>query len=183
MNSEIERNLIELIHSTPTKACIVVTGAGTSAISALFAVAGASRTVIDAQIPYSRASLDNYVGVQAEQHVSKDEAMLMAVCAYEQAVELTDSGDSTVRLVGLSCTAAIVTDRHRRGENRAHVSWHDGQRGATYSIVMKKGARDRAGEEAVCRTIILGALAEACRVDASLHPRLFEGESVERVAN
>lgn len=180
MISETERDLIADIHSTPTKACLVITGAGTSAVSALFAVAGASRSVIDAQVPYSRSALDAYVGVAAEQHVSRIEAALMAIRAYERAVALSDSDGAAGPLVGLSCTAAIATDRARRGENRAHVAWHDGKRTVTFSIVMQKGARDRDGEEAVCKAVILNALAEACSVEARTSPKLLEGENVER---
>ena len=181
MISETERGLISAIHDTPTKVCLVITGAGTSAISTLFAVAGASRTVIDAQVPYSRSALDAYAGVAAEQHVSKIEAALMATRAYERAVSLSDSDGAEGPLIGLSCTAAIATDRARRGENRAHVAWHDGKRTATFSIMMRKGARDRDGEEAVCKAVILNALAEACGVEARTSPKLLEGENVERV--
>ena len=180
MISEKERELIAAVHGTPTKACLVITGAGTSAVSALFAVAGASRTVIDAQVPYSRSALDAYVGVAAEQHVSRNEAAMMATRAYERAVALSVSDNSTGPLIGLSCTAAIATDRARRGENRAHVEWHDGKRTATFSIVMEKGARDRDGEEAVCKAVILSALAEACGVEERTSPKLLEGENVER---
>ena len=180
MISQTERNLIAAIHDTPTKACLVVTGAGTSAIAALFAVSGASRTVIDVQVPYSRSALDDYVGATAEQHVSKTEAALMAARAYHRAVELSESPGPNDRLIGLSCTAAIATDRVRRGDNRAHIAWHDGERTATISIVLTKGARDRDGEESVCKALILSALAEACGVEASVAPKLLEGENVER---
>ena len=180
MISKFERDVIVAIHDTPTMACLVITGAGTSAISALFAVAGASRTVIDAQVPYSRSALDDYVGAAAEQHVSRSEAALMANRAYRRGVELTEPDGSKGRLIGLSCTAAIATDRVRRGENRAHIAWHDGNRTSVYSIVMNKGARDRDGEEAVCRTLIINALAEACGLHAKLSPELLEGEDVEQ---
>ena len=176
-------DLVQRIHDAPTKACLVITGAGTSAISELFSVAGASRTVIDAQVPYSRAALDKYVAVEAEQHVSREEAEIMAAKAQARAVMLSETtmGDS-VRLVGLSCTAAIATDRARRGENRAHIGWHDGAGGVTRSVVFNKGARSRAGEEALCAAIILNSLAEACGIEDELELSLLEGEVVERFA-
>ena len=176
-------DLIQRIHDSPAKACLVVTGAGTSAISALFSVAGASRTVIDAQIPYSRAALDSYVGVKAEQHVSREEAKVMAKRAYERAVRLNETIGEVGPLLGLSCTAAIATDRTRRGENRAHVAWYDGTNRATYSIVMVKGARERAGEDALCAAIILNALAEACGINERLELDLLEDEVVETVTH
>ena len=149
MNGDDQLQLIKQIHDADVRSCLVITGAGTSAIAALFSVAGASRTVIDAQVPYSRTALDEYVGTQAQQHVSPDEAKTMAIKAFKRSEQLSDLGSRPNRLIGLSCTAAIVTDRNRRGENRVHVAWHDGNGGATYSLVMNKGERDRAGEEAV----------------------------------
>ncbi len=175
--------LVQRIHDTPTKACLVITGAGTSAISSLFSVAGASRTVIDVQVPYSRAALDMYVGSKADQHVSHEEAEIMAERAYERAALLNETSGENVRLVGLSCTAAIATDRIRRGENRAHIGWHDGTGGVTRSIVFKKGARSRAGEEALCAAIVLNVLAEACGIDDEVDLDLLEGEIVEAFAH
>lgn len=183
MNKDAQFRLIKQIHDADARSCLVITGAGTSAISALFSVAGASRTVIDAQIPYSRTALDAYVGAQAEQHVSKTEAKTMAIKAHDRAVRLSDMGIRGNRLIGLSCTAAIATDRHRRGENRVHVAWHDGNEGATYSLVMNKGERDRAGEEALCSAIVLNALAEAFRIEDRLGVQLLPGENVERVVH
>ena len=176
-------SLVQQIHDTPTKACLVITGAGTSAISALFSVAGASRTVVDAQVPYSRAALDKYVGFQADQHVSREEAAIMAKRAYESAVRLNDANEDGLPVVGVSCTAAIATDRLRRGENRAHVGWHGARGGITRSVVFNKGARSRAGEEALCAAIILNALAEACGIEDELVLDLMEGEVVERFAH
>lgn len=183
MKGDGQLGLIKQIHDADARSCLIITGGGTSAISALFSVAGASRTVIDAQVPYSRTALDAYVGTQAEQHVSQDEARIMAVKAHNRAVCLSGPEIRSNRLIGLSCTAAIATDRCRRGENRVHVAWHDGERGATYSLVMNKGARDRSEEEAVCSTIVLNVLAEASGIEDRLELQLLPGENVERVVH
>ena len=183
MNSDDQFRLIKQIHDADARSCLVITGAGTSAVSALFSVAGASRTVIDAQVPYSRAALNAYVGAKAEQHVSQDEAKIMAIKAYERSVRFSDPELQPNRLIGLSCTAAIATDRHRRGENRVHVAWYDGNEGATYSLAMNKGERDRAGEESVCSAIVLNALAEAFGIEDRLELQLLPGENVERAVH
>ncbi len=177
-----QTELIQALHDAPAKACLVVTGAGTSAISALFSVAGASRTVIDAQIPYSRAALDEYVGVQAHGHVSAAEARLMATKAHEHASRMSDQEASIEELIGLSCTAAIATDRVRRGANRCYVASFNGHQLITYSLVLNKGARSRVGEEDICKTLILNALAEAFGIESRLELRLNEDEFVERTA-
>ena len=148
-----------------------------SAIGALFAVAGASRTVIDAQVPYSRTALDEYLGERAPRHVSAGEAELMARVAQMRAVKL-DAGrePAAERIIGVSCTAAIATDRDRRGENRCHVAWFDGVRGAVSSLTMTKGMRTRREEEAICGSLVLNALADASGLSSRLKVNLVGSE-------
>lgn len=154
--------LVAAIHDADVRACLVITGGGASVVGALFAVAGASRTVIDIQVPYARAALGDYLGERAPRHVSAEEAQMMARAAQLRAVKL-DAGREhpAQRIVGISCTAAIATDRDRRGTNRCHVAWYDGTRGVVSSLTMTKGARDRSGEDAVCAALVLDALAQA----------------------
>ena len=47
-------------------------------------------------------------------------------------------------------------------------------------MVMEKGTRERAGEEAVCSAVILNALAEACGIDERVPVNLLGNEIVER---
>ena len=73
--------LVRLVHAAPIRVCAVVTGGGVLSLSWLFGEPGASRTFLDAQIPYSMRALDEYVGVDVEQHVSSLEASRMATTA------------------------------------------------------------------------------------------------------
>ena len=172
--------IVRAIHAAPGRICLVTTGVGAQAIHWLFAEPGASRTVLDAQVPYVEVALHEYVGAKAEQHVSAEEAGRMAAAAFERARSLAErSGlDASTPLFGVACTGAIATDRVRRGENRLHVAWTDGERSRTYSLVLNKGARDRAGEEAVGSALIVNAVAEAKNVKDRLQPPLLEGETV-----
>ena len=183
MSTVDQNQLIQALHDAPAKACLVITGAGTSAISALFSVAGASRTMIEAQVPYSRVALDEYVGKPTDSHVSATEAGIMATRAFERAKALSTDEGLSGELIGVSCTAAIATDRKRRGENRCHVASFDGHRLTTYSLVMKKGTRSRAGEEEICKNLIMNALAEAFGLQFGMEVQLTEDEIVERTIN
>jgi len=67
-------------------------------------------------------------------------------------------------LVGLGATAALVSDRPRRGEHRYHIAFANAAGIAHCTAVLAKGRRDRAGEEdLVARAIILW-LGAACGV-------------------
>ena len=180
LHSDVVR-LVTEIHAKLGKACIAVTGAGTQALAWLFAQGGASRTVLDAQVPYSSAALVEFTGRRAEQHVSAVEAMLMAERALERAESLAAAGDEPqdMPLAGVACTAAIATDRERRGEDRCHVAFvtSDGRRGVM-SLVMNKEARDRAGEEEVTSRLFLNMLAEAKGVALRVDVPLATGENL-----
>ena len=50
-----------------------------------------------------------------------------------------------------------------------------------YSLTLKKGARDRAGEEEVVSRLFLNTLAQACGVEHRVELPLTDGESVVEV--
>ena len=178
--------LVTDAHRAEGKLCLAVTGAGTQALAWLFAQPGASRTVLEAVVPYAGEALDEYTGVKAEQHVSADEAALMAERALERSVSLSGATPAVeVGLAGISCTAAIATDRARRGQNRCHIglATNRGLR-KTWSLVMNKGERDRAAEEDVTSRLILNAIAEAKGIPTRVHVALLPGEEiVEKVTH
>ena len=176
--------LVTAIHDSGTRICLVVTGAGTRALAWLFGVPGASRTMLDAQVPYSVAALDDYAGGAAEQHVSADEAALMASAALTRATALAERSGLPpgTLLAGVACTATIATDRLKRGDHRCHVAWRGADGGRGYSLVLTKGGRSRDTEEDVVSRLILNAVAEACGVDRRLDLPLMSGETVARPA-
>ena len=83
------RNTIEKIHATDTMMVLSVTGAGSSAINWLLSVSGASRTVLEALIPYSSTSLMEMTGIQTQGAVSEVTATKMAKWSYFRAVSYT----------------------------------------------------------------------------------------------
>ena len=170
--------LVRLIHPTPTRVCAVVTGGGVLSLAWLFSEPGASRTFLDAQVPYSMRALDEYVGVDAEQHVSPLEADRMAAAALTRARYLAGPNE---HVAGVSCTATIATDRAKKGEHRCHTAWRREDGGAVYSLTFEKGARDRAGEEEVVSRLFLNTLAEACGLEERVELLLLDGESVVEV--
>ena len=174
---EQTRSLIERIHDSPTQAVIVIAGAGSLALHQLLSVPGASRTVLEVLIPYSSASLADLLGGGPTMAVSARAGTGMARRAYERAARLRVG---SVPVVGLSCTAAIITDRPKRGAHRCQVeAWtsHGSQR---YSLELEKGLRDRRGEESVVSALVLHALVEASGTDTTIVLPLTGGEHVVR---
>jgi hypothetical protein len=170
------QELAQKLQSVPGRGCVVVTGAGVQAISDLFAEPGTSRTILEAQVPYARRALDEFVGVQAEQHVSAEEALLIARAAQKRAEHLANEADADQFLFGVGCTAAVATDRVRRGEDRAHVAWTDGTLSGGVSIWFDKSARTRADEDAVISAIVMNSIAQAVNIEERLEVDVLETE-------
>ena len=143
-------------------AVTLVTGGGASAISWLLEVPGASRTLLEARVPYGATSLSELLGYRPVQAVSDSTAMDLARIAFEQAVSLRPKNKP---VVGIGCTAAIASDRPKSGAHRCHVAAWDADGATIYSLELVKGLRDRAREDRVVGRILLRAIADAFSVD------------------
>ena len=157
------RRLIESIHDAPPRAVLAVTGGGNSALNDLLIVPGASRTVLEAIVPYAAASVSAWLGRTPDQYCCEETALAMASVAYRRAQCLeTDDG---VPLVGIGCTASIVSDRPKRGEHRAFIAAQSATSTLCLSLVLAKDARDREEEDFLVGRVVLAALAIACGLD------------------
>jgi hypothetical protein len=172
-----ERRLIQQIHDTPGRVVLVTAGAGSQALAWLLGVAGASRTLLEALVPYDWASFDDFLGQSPEQYVAAETARLMAGRALTRARWLHQEED----LIGLACTATIATDRPKRGPHRAHIAVWQVTRIRSYSLLLDKGARDREGEEALVSRLLLNALAHAYQLDQELSLPLGAKDKLEPV--
>ena len=155
---------------------VVVTGGGAQAMADLFAVPGASRTVLEALVPYSDRSMDEFLGRRPSQAVSAETAAELARKAHERALALRPAEEVVV--LGVACTAALVTDRPRKGEHRAHVAVCRGESVEVSSVTLEKNARTRGGEERVVADLVLSVLGRACGLDAAMCDALLPGEPV-----
>src|SRR5690242_18667122 len=157
------QQLIPALHGSGRKAALAITGGGSGAIGELLRVPGGSRLLIEAQVPYDEQALAAFLGFAPAQASSADTAIAMAKAARARAAMLAPTAAD---LVGLGATAALVSDRPRRGEHRFHIAFANSAGIAHCTCVMAKGRRDRAGEEdLVSRAILLG-LARPCGVAA-----------------
>jgi hypothetical protein len=167
------QQLISAVHTSGRKAALAITGGGSGAVGELLRVPGGSRLLIEAQIPYDARALATFLGFAPAQASSVDTAIAMARSARARATSLVPSPTD---LVGLGATAALVSDRPRKGEHRFHIACASFGRIAHCTGVMAKGRRDRAAEEdLVARAIILW-LARACRVAAPSPRSLLDAD-------
>lgn len=178
MNDDI-RQLIQAIHDRPEHLVLVTAGAGTQALSDLLSVAGATRTLLEAVVPYSEAAFDEFLGQKPARYVTADTARLLAGRAITRARWLRESQD--IPAVGLACTATIITDRPKRGDHRAHIALWQPQQLTGYSLYLDKGKRDRAGEEDVVSRTMLNALGAGLGLDGRLPVSKMPGDQLRTV--
>ncbi len=145
--NDATRSLIQAIHDSPPRAVFAAAGAGSQALADLLGVPGASRTLLEALIPYAADAFDEFLGGAPEQYVSAETGRRMAGRALARARHLREL--EAWPLVGLGCTATIVTDRPKKGEHRAHVATWTPARLRVYALRLEKG--DGPGER---RTVV-----------------------------
>ena len=148
------------IHAAPQQAVLELAG-GTQALAWLHAVGGSSRTVLEATDRYSVASLAALLGQAPAQAVTRDVAVTMAAAARRRARGLAAPGTP---VVGVACTAALASDRPRRGSHHAVVAVADALGTAVCELELAKGTRTRRQEEAAVSLLLLAELAAACGV-------------------
>ncbi|MFQ3664010.1 MAG: hypothetical protein SNJ69_16680 [Chloroflexaceae bacterium] len=151
--------LIQAIHAAPQRLVYVFAGAGSLALHWLHAVAGSSRTLLEARDCYASRSLAAVLGAPPVRAVSVETASAMADWAWHYATSLAEG---PWPLLGVGCTAAIVTDRARRGADRAVVAVRSASGTRIYELLLARERRDRAGEEALISRLVILAIAEAC---------------------
>jgi nicotinamide mononucleotide (NMN) deamidase PncC len=171
---------IQALHDSPWQGVLHVTGGGVSLLSELLSVAGASRTLLDATIPYANDALTQLLGRAPEQASSAATARALAMAAFQRANALGEANS----YFGLGCTASLVTDRTKRGQTRAH--WAIQTAKATYGFYQELDSQQqRTEQEQVLRERLIeslgaallnqtwgGAAMDFCRADTAWHELL-----------
>jgi hypothetical protein len=169
------RDLVQAIHDSPTLTVLVTAGAGSQALADLLGVAGATRTLLEALVPYSTASFDDFLGQHPPQYVAAETARLLAGRSYTRARWLHTWEEG---LVGTACSATIVTDRPKRGQHRAYISTWQPNRLICTRLYLSKGERDRQGEEDMVSRVLLNALAQACDIPQRVTVPFVDGDDL-----
>ena len=154
--------LVHCIHASRTAAALVLAGGGTGAIPLLLRRPGGSRTVLDVAVPYGPAAVADYLGEEPAQACSVETAEALARRAFQRACQFR--GDGSLPVVGLGATAALATDRVRRGEDRLHAAAFDGSRILALELPFSSRQANRQAQETAAERAIVALLADAVGV-------------------
>lgn len=167
--------LVRCIHNAPMRWVLACTGGGSRAISYLLTVPGASRSVLEAIVPYANRALIDWLGAKPEQFCSEQTARAMAMAAYQRARRIDETADASC-LAGIACTASLASDRPKHGPHRIHIAVQTATTTVALSLELLKGKRDRDAEEELAARLILNAMAETCEVSERQHLGLLPAE-------
>jgi nicotinamide mononucleotide (NMN) deamidase PncC len=167
---------VRQIHASGRRLVVATTGGGSRAISQLLTVAGASRSILEAIVPYSASALARFLGGEPDQYCAPATARAMAMAAYRRAL---DYADSPATAVGVGCTAGLATDRPKHGPHRLHVAAQSREATRLVSLELEKGARTRDEEETLAAGILLNLLAECCEVSLRVPVALTASEKLQ----
>jgi len=166
---------VEAILASGKQMAIATTGGGSSLLSWLFNHPGASRALLEAQIPYSSSALEAYLEFPGPHPAEVQTAREIANRAYVRARSL--NGDEQASCLGVGLTAALATDRTRRGADRGHIALRTEATFRFFKLSIDKGMADRLQQEEVLSRFALSEIARQC--EAAVELQLPEWVSVD----
>ncbi|PQM34768.1 uncharacterized protein Pyn_39367 [Prunus yedoensis var. nudiflora] len=167
------KTVVEAIHASPTQSVLYLSGGASQAVAWLLSVPGASSTVLEAVVPYSRMSMIQLLGKIPNQFCSSHTAEEMALLAYNRALKLSSPGSP---VVGVGFTGTLATSRPKLGEHRLHLSTRTSDRLWVSTVTLSKGLRNREEEDMVASHLLLKAIANACKVPGTFVSELTDSE-------
>lgn len=153
-----DNSLIEGIQGSGHKAALIITGGGSGAVYTLLSHPGASRFVLEAQIPYSPPAMFDYLGEHLDGFCSEGAAQTMAERAFERALIFTLPHGDASPILGIACTAALQTTRERKGDDRAFFCIKSRKRETVRKLEVGPGSRTE--QEEIVSTALLNFIAD-----------------------
>ncbi|XP_031251814.1 uncharacterized protein LOC116109725 isoform X5 [Pistacia vera] len=138
-------------------------------------VPGASNTLLETVVPYSRMPIIQLLGKIPSSYCSEQTAARMAVLAYNRALKLSKPG---FPVLGVGFTGALASTRPKLGDHRFHLSTRTSDRLLVSTVTLSKGLRTREEEDKVSSHYLLRGIANACKVPATFVSGLTESEKV-----
>lgn len=156
------RHAVEQIHSSSAKAVLYVTGGAATALTWLLTIPGASNTVLEGLVPYSRSSFTSTLPASIAATITSNASLAaargLAATAYRRAVTLADPGNL---VVGVAAACALETVPPNRTLSRACIAAHSADRVVEYQIDFSRDNASRQKQDILASRLFLQALYDA----------------------
>ncbi|HOW16069.1 hypothetical protein [Methanosarcina sp.] len=179
--------LIFQIHKSPCKAVLAITGGGAEIIGELLRHGSGSATVLDAVVPYSMDAMDRFLGRKPEKYCSEKTARLMAMVAYQRALDLSKgNGFAGQDLIGIGATCKLRAANEREGrKHEVHVSIQAACKTGVCTLELT-AERTREEEEKIASLLIFNLIARHCgvpEIDLPVNVDAGEGRKEKVIEN
>lgn len=158
---------VEAILGGGVQFSLATTGGGSLAGGWLLNHPGASRAVLEFQVPYGEGALAAYLGRPGPHGAEAETARAMAARSFARARAFAEEGRP---VLGVGCSAALATTRARRGEDRAYIALRTEWEYRFYQLQLEKGAAERLVQEEVLSQVIIHAIGEGCGLSPTETP-------------
>ena len=171
------------IHNTPSKAVLYCSGGGATAISALLSVPNASKTILEATVPYDRGAMLDLLQTPPSSFSSREASTQLARAALRRAAQLAPPNTP---LIGVGAACALATARARRGDSRTHITIATSTGYTHYTLlfsdITSEQTERRIEQERASSRLIIDAIARALNIDPPnlFHPALSPSDKLTR---
>ena len=172
-------DLIRKIHESKYKITYVSSGGGTNAISSLLKVPGASNTILETYVPYSKKSMDLFLNKKPDHYCSLDTCLSMSANAYKKSIEI-ENDTKTKYLIGIAVTASLATTYKKIGDHKFFIVIQTDSYTKTISCILNKNTRSREEEEELITEYVLSLIAETCSIKKE-YPQHQEKVQIETI--
>ncbi|KAL6505767.1 hypothetical protein OROHE_023146 [Orobanche hederae] len=167
------RAMVDAIHANPSQAVLYISGGASQALGWLMSIPGASCTVLEAVVPYSRMSMIQLLGKVPSQFASRQTAEDLALLAYNRALKISQSG---YPVLGVGFSGSLASTRPKLGDHRFHVSTRTSDKLWASTVTLSKGMRTREDEDKVSSQFLLKAIAYASKIPGTSISGLTDSE-------
>lgn len=160
-NSSGQRNIFSLN----------VTGGGVQSLQWLFSTPGASKSVQNACIPYSKNSVDQLCPKLSKDssYCTEERVIQLAKKAFQVSMEsiISDSSsihvnEESINVFGVACSASLTTDRSKRGDDKAFIAIYTSSHYQVFRLYFDKATYSREMQDNICSKQIINAIGETC---------------------
>jgi len=165
-----EYELISQMIERGHKVYLACTGAPFDVPNRLLRVGGASKFMLGCTIPYNPKAFDEFVGRKVDcGYCSQLGAIMLAQASYRKAMAICfENNEPTQECVGIGASAAIATDRDRRGEDHIFFAYVNSSGLYVADFKLIKG-NQRLSQGKACNELLMAIVVEATLGNMDLH--------------
>ena len=161
-------HIAQIIHETPHRGVIAITGGGTESIGELLRHGNGSKTLLEAVVPYDQEAFRRFIGGTPDKYCSEKAACQLAIAAYQRARSLV--GNDEKPLFGIGATCSLAKDNEREGRlHHIYVAVQKPNEIISYSAEFPQG-HSRKDEETAASIALLNGILDACDLERHWYP-------------